>query len=64
MVNSVESVIVNFYPVCNCPLHLKWLIFFLGGGGGRGGQGTAEHKLEADFKCSSEHAVFHVLQAE
>ena len=38
--------------------------FFFGGGGGSGGQGTAEHKLEADFKCSSEHAVFHVLQAE
>ena len=45
------------------PLAFKMADFFLGGGG-RGGQGTAEHKLEADFKCSSEHAVFHVLQAE
>ena len=64
MVNSVESEIFNFQPVRNCPLYLKRLIFFLGKGRGGGGQGTVEHRLEAVFKCTSEHAVSHALQAE
>ena len=40
---------------CSCK---AWLFFSFEGGWG---QGTAEHKLEAVFKCSSEHAVSHAL---
>ena len=61
MVNCVGRESFNF-SLCNCPLRLG----FFGGGEGAGNreQKTAEHRLEAVFKCSSEYAVSHVLQAE
>ena len=43
------------------PAVVKPACFFSFEGGW--GQGTAEHKLEAVFKCSSEHAVSHALLA-
>ena len=48
------------FSLCNCPLHLKRLFFFsLFFSAGGGEQKTAEHRLKAVFKCSSEYAVSH-----
>ena len=44
------------------PAFRKAGCFFFSFDGGWG-QGTAEHRLEAVFKCSSEHAVSHALLA-
>ena len=65
MVNCVGDKIFQFLACVTVPCK-GW--FFRRGGGGGGEeeqeQETAEHRLEAAFKCSSEYAVSHALQAE